>query len=59
MTRKDYVRLAGAMAQANTRSGTSEDQHRIYVEELAEILYRDNDRFDYKRFYEACGVSYD
>ena len=59
MTRKDYQALAGAIAQAAARSGASEAQQRIYVQEVAEVLYRDNNRFDYKRFYEACGVAYD
>jgi hypothetical protein len=58
MTRKDYVRLATALKAAKpaehwdvcTHEQWHSDCHRI-----AQALGEDNPRFDYQRFYDACG----
>lgn len=59
MTRKDYVKLAAALRHSHQISGSDPKTHRAYVEQVAEVLYRDNDRFDPHRFYEASGVGND
>lgn len=52
MTRKDYRALAGALKQAK-QSGTIQDGA---IELIGDVLYRDNNRFKWDTFAEACGV---
>lgn len=51
MTKKDYVILAEALRQ-NIGGGYVE-----IVDAIADALYRDNEKFDYDRFYDACGIA--
>lgn len=56
MTRKDYV----AIAKAISESGVKELDKMIVARSMAEVFKKDNERFDYSRFFEACiqkGVS--
>jgi hypothetical protein len=66
MTRKDYVRLAAALAWARPNEGKASQYKpaeqrarmaawRITVECIATELKKDNERFDHVRFANACG----
>jgi len=50
MTRKDYV----AIAKAISESGVKELDKMIVARSMAEVFKKDNERFDYSRFFEAC-----
>lgn len=65
MTRKDYKAIAEAVRRNSPRPGEVTDadmtegaQHRwvALAEDLAQIMLRDNPRFDRVRFLEACGL---
>lgn len=56
MTRRNYIALADAF---NRRlKSTDHPQYRMAVrevlEDISDVLYQDNSRFDYGRFVEAC-----
>lgn len=58
MTRKDYVRAAHLV---NTRVKLSTGLGELYLligmaQDLANWFAEDNERFDRKRFYVACGL---
>ena len=56
MTKKDYIAIAGAINEAY-RVAESDDERRgiVYTtDEIAAVLYRDNNRFDRERFTTAC-----
>ncbi len=63
MTRKDYVAIAAAIkahtyssnAEINTRNAAEGTRQHI-AEELADVMARENPRFDRARFLAACGV---
>ena len=55
MTKKDYIAIARVIEDINSRKATG---YRI-AEIFADMLYRDNDRFDRDRFLLACGVILD
>lgn len=48
MTRKDYVRLAEALRISESVEEAASN--------IADVLKRDNPRFDRARFYAACGL---
>lgn len=61
MTRKDYVLIAAALHQARARQfqadraqGFEAIGHAADI--LADVLAKDNPRFDRSRFLAACGV---
>lgn len=57
MTKKDYIAIAEALA--NARAATGDDKHSALTyaaNQLAAVLARDNPRFDRERFLTACGV---
>ena len=62
MTRKDYEALAKAIYGSLIQSGSLTDQdrfaeqHSVVVCRVAEVLERDNPRFDRELFVKACGV---
>lgn len=58
MTRKDYVLLAEALAEARTENcgGAADRQHARDCAAVADALARENARFDRARFLKACGV---
>jgi hypothetical protein len=63
MTRKNYVLLAQAIKEARTallyasvNVGETERSVGHIASEIALQLKRDNARFDYTRFYRACGI---
>ena len=56
MTRKDYERLATALARSKTHATTERELElwwEIY-DAISNELADDNPRFDRQRFYEAC-----
>lgn len=64
MTKKDYIRLAEALATAasHDRMFTAPDRA-VWQSAIAEaavqiarVLRSDNSRFDWERFMDACGV---
>ena len=68
MTKKDYIRIAGALYDARDKTTTSieemmlendevepDEMWRVSVENIADILAEDNPAFDRTRFYTACG----
>lgn len=60
MTRKDYIAIAARIKEAKTKAQegyatTKEDAIHIVAAGLADVLKKDNDRFDSVRFMEACG----
>lgn len=57
MTRKDYVALAAALLHARpANSGVQRDQWEKDVLTVADVLGRDNARFDRMRFVNAAGI---
>ncbi len=58
MTRKDYVRIARALLDVRPAAANAAalDQWHQTCGALADVLARDNPRFDYMRFIHACGV---
>lgn len=62
MTRKDYVKLAGAFVEASRASPVDQRGNEAYllgldraIEEVANVLRADNPRFDRGKFYKAAG----
>lgn len=61
MTRKDYILIADALHQARARQFQADRAQGFEAiahaaEILADVLARDNPRFDQARFLVACGV---
>lgn len=65
MTRKDYVAIAGAIAAARRDITGKEpkeshadmlDGASLSAEHIADVMARDNPRFNRARFLKACGV---
>jgi hypothetical protein len=63
MTRKDYVAIAqaisdGALINCMSRTELAMNTATRYkiAEQIADVLWRDNPRFDRARFLKACGV---
>ena len=54
MTKKDYINFAEMFVDmySNATEITEEQIIGEFVEKLTDILYQDNDRFDYQRFNE-------
>jgi hypothetical protein len=66
MTKKDYEAMAAAVRDARARIINVEDASQIdamldgtayAMEHIADVLARDNPRFDRARFLTACGVA--
>lgn len=59
MTKKHYEMIAAAFAATKPEGRTAyhEEQWKYDVVALADVLERDNPRFDCARFYAACGMS--
>ena len=55
MTRRDYVAIAAAIKDAGERFNM-DGAGQYIASRLADMLVRDNPRFDRKRFLIACGV---
>ena len=58
MTRKDYIALATALKGAYPipENNTPDSAWRHCVSAIARVLMQDNPRFDFARFYKACGI---
>jgi hypothetical protein len=56
MTRKDYVAIAAVLAQAAKHTGADYVTVGIVAALTANVMARDNPRFDRARFLKACGV---
>jgi len=69
MTRKDYVLIASSFARVLERESEQDrlnNKHgvhttyaggvRLSIREMAYALASDNPKFDYVRFFEACGA---
>lgn len=65
MTKKDYVAIAREISALRTQlTATDDTQASSLIEgtlnmvtyQLADVMHRDNERFDRSRFYTACGV---
>ncbi|MGZ6570448.1 MAG: hypothetical protein ACXVHB_06035 [Solirubrobacteraceae bacterium] len=56
MTTKDYTNAAAVFA----RELAEQPAHRVTVSRIAravaDMFKQDNSRFDYQRFYDACGL---
>lgn len=63
MSKKDYVRLAAAMAEAKARIQAEPcgigGAFNKCLDELVRALAADNGRFDAQRFIAACGGMFD
>lgn len=60
MTRKDYIAIAEAIAVNNdpTDSKREQDKVKVIAGSIADVMKRDNPRFDRSRFLRACGFDY-
>ena len=59
MTRKDYIRFAAMLKQLQCMNPeqTNWDWFKVsFTSDFADILERDNPRFNRARFLKACGV---
>lgn len=60
MTKKDYVQLAGAFQRSKPLIEDIEEPifatWILCVQEVADVLERDNSKFDRRRFLETCGI---
>ena len=59
MTRKDYVAIAAAIRK-EVDAGPNKNGHTItqkIAENIADVMIRDNQRFDRSRFFKACGIT--
>ena len=59
MTRKDYIKIAKVLKDnkpgiAHWIEDTPTDVWENILVELANVLYDDNNNFNYNKFYEAC-----
>jgi hypothetical protein len=54
MTRKDYVAVSEILS--DYREVMEGDEYFSICVDFAKYMARDNDRFDMKRFMEACGI---
>lgn len=55
MTRKDYELIAEQLRHAWARGDLTQEGLNKLVDGLADGFKRDNSRFDYKKFLNACG----
>lgn len=56
MTRKDYVAIAAAIRKEVIYSGSETTTAlKSVADSIADIMKRDNPRFDRSRFIDACG----
>ena len=59
MTRKDYIKFAEVLRlalQSQEEGSAGWTAVRLLITDIADVLYRDNARFDYGRFETACGL---
>ena len=57
MTRKDYRAIAEALKKAKQQSEEkNENLYDTIVYRVADVFFNDNARFDYWKFYSACGI---
>lgn len=58
MTKKDYILIASAIHSGKPLPGaaTAASVHEQIARAMADVLERDNPRFDHFRFLTACGV---
>ena len=56
MHRKDYVAIADVLATRKGIWSTAELARQDIAEMIADLMARDNPRFDRARFLAACGV---
>ena len=59
MTRKDYIKIAEALASANRAfepNGSCQTAVAVATDRLADMLEADNPRFDRAAFYAAVGI---
>ena len=60
MTKKDYVKIAAAFASEKPGSNWDPNkrvQWELDIKAIVKVLALDNIRFDYLRFYAACGMN--
>jgi len=55
MTKKDYEKIADTLARLASYEGTDKVTLEVVVIELGQIMQADNPRFNFSRFYKACG----
>ena len=56
MTRKYFVAIANALADARPMGDDAYQQWVICVRAIADVCWSMNDRFERQRFYDACGL---
>ena len=59
MTKKDYILISGVFKRSRDVEGEGERSDAIYyvARRLADELQKENARFDYQRFMDACGCT--
>jgi len=65
MTKKDYIKIAAVLKEANRVAGNCRDHEalqqckacvKLITHNIAVILEEDNNKFDLHKFMEACGL---
>lgn len=56
MTKKDYELIARVLKGLNNGEDNPEVSFTLVVEEFANVLSAENDRFDFDKFVKACGL---
>jgi hypothetical protein len=59
MTKKDYIKFAAAFKAEKPGDNWDPNkrvQWELDIKAITRVLAADNDRFDYNRFNEACGL---
>lgn len=56
MTRKDYELIAKVLKGLNDGEDSPDVPLTLVVEEFANVLQAENDRFDFDKFVKACGL---
>lgn len=60
MTRQDYEKIAEIFKKVPQKYPYMDKQYLEYlIEDFANMLYLENERFDKDKFYEACGLKID
>ncbi len=56
MTKKDYVLIANVLCNAKIQPTMGDNAFKYTVKEFSKWLWMENNRFDFKKFFEACGL---
>ena len=56
MSKKDYVLITKVLQNARIQPTMEDQAYKYLVKEFCKWLWMENYRFDFKKFYEACGL---